>query len=172
MRLLIGIMTGFLSLILTFPAAAQLRPMVYSAVTIERSADEAFADWTNAESLEAFFAAKAFIDPIPGGDYALWFAPDAPEGQRGSDFGRVIGVEQGRMISVTWDMPPYMPEIRPHQTALQILFEPIDKNTSRLRLFHTGFGESQAWKKGHDYFETVWPKVLSDYREWAVKQND
>lgn len=162
---------GLAVLILALPslAAAQLRPMVYAEVTVDRSADDAFTDWTTAEGIEAFFAEKAFIDAEPGGDYALWFAPDAPEGTRGSDYGKVLGLQPGRMLSVTWDMPPYMPEIRPHQTVLQILFEPVDTDTTRIRLFHTGFGNGEAWEKGHDYFEKTWPSVLSGYKDYTEK---
>jgi len=83
--------------------------MVYSEVSVDRSASEAFADWTTEESVESFFAKKAFIDPVPGGDYALWFAVDAPEGSRGSDSSTVLAVEPDKMLSFTWAMPPYMP---------------------------------------------------------------
>ncbi len=169
MRKFLVILAG---LILALPvfAQAQLRPMVYAATTVERSADEAFADWTTSETVEAFFAKKAFIEAKPGGKYALWFAPDAPEGMRGSDFGRVLGLQEGRMISVSWDMPPYMPEIRPHQTVLQILFEPVDDDTTRVRLFHTGFGEGEAWDKGHAYFKETWPAVLAGYKDYTETQ--
>jgi uncharacterized protein YndB with AHSA1/START domain len=165
------LISAIMLLILALPswASAQLRPMVYAEVTVERSPDDAFTDWTTAEGIEAFFAKKAFIEAEPGGNYALWFAPDAPEGTRGSDHGKVLGLQPGRMLSVTWDMPPYMPEIRPHQTVLQILFEPVGEEKTRVRLFHTGFGEGEVWEKGHDYFETTWPTVLSGYKDYTEK---
>ena len=169
MRLL-SILSIFLFCILPHSAAAQLRPMVYSEVSVDRSASEAFADWTTEESVESFFAEKAFIDPVPGGDYALWFAIDAPEGSRGSDSSTVLAVESDKMLSFTWAMPPYMPEIRPHLTVVQILFVPVGEDRTRVRLFHTGFGSGEAWEKGHDYFEQTWPAVLSGYKEWAEAQ--
>lgn len=73
------------------------------------------------------------------------------------------------MISFTWAMPPYMPEIRPHLTSVQIYFEPAGDNKTRVRLFHTGFGTSEAWENGHDYFEQTWPAVLENYRAYKEK---
>ena len=149
-------------------ASAQLRPMVYSETTVETSALEAFSDWTRSESIQAFFAAQATINPTPGGIYELCFAPDAPEGSCGNDDGRILGLEAGKMLSFTWAMPPYMPEIRPHLTTVQIYFEPLDDATTRVRLFHTGFETSEAWDQGRDYFEKTWPAVLEGYREWKL----
>ncbi|MEL6687693.1 MAG: SRPBCC domain-containing protein [Pseudomonadota bacterium] len=147
-------------------ASAQLRPMVYAETTVEVSPSEAFADWTSSNSIESFFAPKATIEPKPGGLYELCFAPDAPEGSCGNDDGRILGLEDGQMVSFTWAMPPYMPEIRPHLTSVQIYFEPIDDETTRVRLFHTGFGTSEAWDQGHDYFEQTWPAVLQNYKKF------
>ncbi len=146
-------------------ASAQLRPMVYAETTVSASADDAFNDWTTAARIEDFFAVKADIQAEPGGLYKLCFAPDAPEGSCGNDEGRILGLQDGRMVSFTWAMPPYMPEIRPHMTVVQILFEPISDDRSRVRLFHTGFGKGEAWAEGRDYFAKAWPTVLENYRE-------
>ena len=146
-------------------ADAQLRPMIYAETTVETSAGDAFSDWTTAERLTDFFAATAQVEAEPGGTYELCFAPDAPEGQCGNDDGRILALQPDRMLAFTWAMPPYMPEIRPHLTSVQILFEPIDADTTRVRLFHTGFGSGEAWAEGRDYFAEAWPAVLRNYRE-------
>lgn len=156
------------TLTLAAPASAQLRPMVYTETTVERSADEVFADWTTDASVEAFFAPKANIKPVPGGRYRLCFAPGAPEGSCGNDEGRVMAVQPGRMLSFSWAMPPYMAEIRPHMTSVQILFEPLGDERTRVRLFHTGFGEGEAWAEGRNYFAKTWPTVLENYRAFTA----
>jgi uncharacterized protein YndB with AHSA1/START domain len=153
-----------------FSASAQLRPMIYAETTVEVSPSEAFDDWTTSGSIEAFFAPKATIDLKPGGLYELCFAPDAPKGSCGNDEGRILGLEDGKMLSFTWAMPPYMPDIRPHLTSVQIYFEPIDDETTRVRLFHTGFGTSEAWDEGHDYFEQTWPAVLQNYKKFKAEE--
>jgi len=145
-------------------AQAQLRPMVYTDTTVEADLEAVWDDWTTAEGLESFFAPKAVVDLAPGGAYEIWFLPDAPEGQRGADNGIVLGLQDKRMIQFTWAMPPYMPEIRPHMTVVQIWFVPMSETETRVRLFHTGFGEGEAWDKGREYFETSWPQVLDLYK--------
>lgn len=172
MRPAISFLSWLVSALILFASQdvfAQLRPMVYAEVTVERSADAAFTDWTTPSHIEGFFAKKAFIEAKPGGQYALWFALDAPEGSRGSDTGTVLGLQDGKMLSVTWAMPPYMPEIRPHLTVLQILFEPVTEDTTRVRLFHTGFGDGEAWDKGLKYFKSTWPEVLTGYKHYVEK---
>lgn len=146
-------------------AIAQTRPMIYEDVTIEASASEAFTDWTTDEGIEAFFAPKASIEAKPGGLYELCFAPDAPEGSCGNDDGRLLALQKDKMISFTWAMPPYMPEIRPHLTTVQVLFEPVDDETTKVRLFHTGFGTGESWDQGREYFLQVWPAVMENYRK-------
>ena len=138
--------------------------MVYTEVTVDSPADEVFADWTSEETLERFFAHSATVDARPGGDYVLCFAPDAPAGSCGNDTGRIMALQPGRMLSFTWAMPPYMPEIRPHLTSVQLRFEPAGERT-RVRLYHTGFGDGAAWAEGERYFERTWPAVLQAYRE-------
>lgn len=147
------------------PAHAQSRPMIYAETIIQASPDEAFSDWTTSAGIEAFFAPEATIVAEPGGLYELCFDPSArPTGQCGNDQGRILALQTGQMISFTWAMPPYMPEIRPHLTVVQILFEPIEDDQTRVRLFHTGFGSSEAWDEGRAYFDKAWPQVLENYR--------
>lgn len=153
--------------LLVMPANAQLRPMVYSEKTLDAPVETVWDDWTTSAGLESFMAPKAFVEATPGGRFDVWFAPDAPQGQRGSEDGMVMGIQiaddRTRMIGFTWAMPPYMAEIRPHKTAVQIWFVPVGADKTRLRLFHTGFGDSAAWQEGRDYFAKTWPDVLALY---------
>ena len=151
------------------PASAQLRPMVYTDKTVDAPIEQVWQDWTTAKGLESFLAPKAIVEAAPGGAYEVWFAPDAPKGQRGAEDGTVIGLQKSddgsRMISFTWAMPPHMAEIRPHMTIVQLWFIPEGESRTRLRLFHTGFGDTKEWREGRDYFAKTWPDVLAQYRE-------
>jgi uncharacterized protein YndB with AHSA1/START domain len=152
-------------------AFAQLRPMIYEEVRVSVSAADAFNDWTTEDGIEAFFAPEATINLVPGGLYELCFAPDAPDGACGNDDGTILAFEPDAMLSFTWAMPPYMPEIRPHLTVVQLLFEPNGPDETTIRLFHTGFGSSDAWAQGRNYFEETWPVVLENYRQSKADQN-
>jgi len=141
------------------------RAVIYAEETIDLPRRDVWEDWSTPEGLESFFAQEALIDMRPGGDYIIVFDENAPEGSKGNDYGQVLGFQYENMLHVTWSMPPYMPKIRPHLTSLQLEFNWIDDDTTQLRLFHTGFGDSNAWDEGIAYFETVWPAVLSRYKE-------
>jgi len=149
-------------------ATAQMRPMTYAETTVEASPSDVFLDWTTANSIQAFFAPQATIEPKQGGLYKLCFAPDAPEGECGNDRGRILALQPNEMISFTWDMPPYMTEIRPHQTVVQVLLSPVGDNKTRVRLFHTGYGTGDSWDEGRAYFDRVWPTVLDNYRDFKA----
>lgn len=174
--LYLSAMIFIISMIFTpFTAQAQLRPMVYTEKTVNAPIDQVWADWTTAEGLESFFAPKAIVEARPGGAYEVWFLPDAPAGQRGAEDGVVIGLQNSddetRMISFTWAMPPYMETIRPHMTIVQLWFVPQGETQTRLRLFHTGFGDTKDWQEGRDYFAKTWPDVMHQYAD-HLRQGD
>ena len=157
-----------LILLISTQAQAQLRPMVYSDATVDADIEEVWADWTTAEGLESFFAPKAIVDGKLGGAYEVWFLPDAPKGQRGAEDGILLGWQKesadgSRMIQFTWKMPPYMPEINESMTVVQLWMIPSSKKKTRLRLFHTGFGDTPQWREAEAYFEKAWPQILSTY---------
>lgn len=169
MRILVLLCTLFW--LLPLPAHAQLRPMVYSEVTVNAEIETVWEDWTTADGLESHFAPKAIVDLKTGGAYEVWFMPDAPKGSRGAEDGVILGLQNenssnARMIQFTWKMPPYMPEINANMTVVQMWFIPQLDGETRVRLFHTGFGDTNAWDEARDYFGKTWPKVLRDYREF------
>jgi len=135
--------------------------MVFAEAEINAPIDAVWADWTTAEGLESFLAPKAIVELEPGGAYEAWFLPDAEPGQRGAEDGIILGLQDKTMLNFTWAMPPYMPEVRPHMTSVQIWFLASDDNRTKVKLYHTGFGAGPDWEKGEAYFEKVWPEVLA-----------
>ena len=103
---------------------------------------------------------SANIDFRIGGEFELWFAPDAPEGSRGSEDCRFLSYLPDRMLSFTWNAPPSIPDVRERRAWVVVEFEPLSDTMSRVRLAHTGFGEGEAWDKTHAYFEQAWPGLL------------
>ena len=150
-------------------AHAQLRPMIYADVTVDAPISDVWGDWTTETGVTSFFAKAAEIEMKPSGAYRLYFAPSAPKGSRGSDSGEILGWQDEKMLNISWAMPPYMPEIRPHLTVLQLEFVELESNRTQVRLFHTGFGRSEQWEEGRSYFEKTWPAVLALYKTEAEK---
>ncbi len=134
---------------------------VTASVVVELPVDEAWQLWTTQEGIASFFAPASNIELRPQGPFELFFAPDAEPGQRGSEETIILGYQENRMLSVSWALPPYMTEVRPHHTHLLIRFEPLDGALTRVSLTHSGWGEGEAWDTAFAYFERVWPHVLT-----------
>lgn len=134
--------------------------VVSASVVVELPVAEAWRLWTSSEGITSFFAPGAHIELRPQGPFELFFLPDAEPGQRGSEDTIILGYQENRMLSVSWALPPYMTEVRPHHTHLLIRFEPLDEDRTRVSLTHSGWGEGEAWDAAFAYFQRVWPHVL------------
>lgn len=146
------------------PAHALTHPgperAVTASVVVELPVAEAWRLWSTQEGIASFFAPAANIELRPQGPFELFILPDAEPGQRGSEDTIILGYQENRMLSVSWALPPYMTEVRPHHTHLLIRFEPLDEDRTRVSLTHSGWGEGEAWDTAFAYFERVWPRVL------------
>jgi uncharacterized protein YndB with AHSA1/START domain len=163
---LIGAMICGLGVLATAAMAEAPDRRVIHTVTMDAPVDEVWAMWTTNEGIQSFFAPASNIELRPQGPYEVFFRPDAAPGQRGSEGTIVLGYQTERMLSVSWAMPPYMQEVRPHHTTLTLYFMPQDVESdgherTRLTLIHSGWGESEAWDRAFDYFAGVWPRVLA-----------
>ena len=136
-------------------------PPATISATIEMDApvSEAWAMWTTEEGL-SFFAPAAEIELEPGGIFEVYFLPDAPAGMRGSEGTHVLGFQTERMLTITWALPPYMPEVRPHLTPLTIMFEDLGEDRTRVSIEHSGWGRGGQWDDAYAYFEDNWQSVL------------
>lgn len=151
-----------LPLLLALPAAGALageRPIEASEI-VDRPVAEAWAMWTTVEGL-SFFAPSGLIELEPGGRYEVYFLPDAPDGMRGSEGTHILAMQEERFLSITWALPPYMPEVREHLTHLTVRFEPVGEERTRVSIRHDGWGEGGQWEDAHAYFETNWSAVIA-----------
>lgn len=153
------ILWGLVALaLLVTPARAHDRA-VYAEMTVNLPVAEAWTWWTNEAKMAAWLT-KARIDPKPGGMYEVYFAPDAPVGQRGSEGTHVLALQPEKMLSITWALPPYMPEVRAHLTHLSVRFVAVDATHTTVSVHHDGWGDGEKWDAAFHYFEKAWPGVL------------
>jgi len=132
---------------------------ITASIEIDAPVSEAWAMWTTEEGL-SFFAPGSLIELEPGGRYEVYFALDAPEGQRGSEGTHILGLQNERMLTITWALPPYMADVRPHLTSLTLTFEPLSETRTRVTILHSGWGWGGQWDGARDYFVGNWPAVL------------
>lgn len=149
----------------SFPVAAENSDPVTASIEVGVPVAEAWRAWTTNEGIQSFFAPGSDIELAPGGPYEVYFLPDAEPGTRGSEGTHVLGYQTERMLTVTWALPPYMPEVRPHLTPLTLYFEALDEDTTKVTVIHSGWGTGEKWEEARAYFVESWPKVLAVFKQ-------
>ena len=110
-------------------------------IIIKAPTEKVWWAWTTRAGIRSFFAPDCNIDLRVLGKYEILFAPSAPAGLRGAEGNLVLAIQEGRMLSFTWDAPPNFPEIRKQRTSVVITLVRLDQNTTRLVFRHTGWGQ-------------------------------
>ncbi len=159
---------------LSLGAAGEERAIV-KTVTVKAPVDEAWKAWTTAEGIRTFFAPDARVEARPGGPFEIYFNPYAKPGLKGADGMVFLAVQEKRMLSFTWNSPPYMPEVRGQHTSVVVRFEPAGEAQTQVRLTHSGWGDGGQWDQSFAYFDKAWGGVLANLekrfvegpRDWA-----
>ena len=159
---------------LSLGAAGEERAIV-KTVTVKAPVDEAWKAWTTAEGIRTFFAPDARVEARPGGPFEIYFNPYAKPGLKGADGMVFLAVQEKKMLSFTWNSPPYMPEVRGQHTSVVVRFEPAGEAQTRVRLTHSGWGDGGQWDQSFAYFDKAWGNVLANLekrfvegpRDWA-----
>ena len=144
-------------------------PTIKLEIMINAPSEKVWRAWTTREGIKTFFAPDCDIDLRVLGKYDILFAPTAPPGLRGAEGNLILAIQEGKMLSFTWDAPPMFPEIRKQRTSVVIRLVPIDQNRTRLLFSHSGWGEGEEWKKVHDYFVEAWGQVVLPYLKHSLE---
>ncbi len=134
------------------------------SLVVERSVDadpmSAWRDWTSSRSLAEWWPVKETrIDLRVGGPIEMFFDPEAPPGDQGSEGCRFLSYVPGEMVSFTWNAPPHL-SLRKVNTWVVITFSRRLDESTDVRLVHTGFLEGEDWNAYMSYFESAWSYVL------------
>lgn len=150
----------------TITATGGEQPMIlHKEALVEATPQEAWAAWTTAKGLR-FISASSNIELAVGGPYE-WFLdlePDA-DGRRGGEGARVVGWIPGELLVFTWTFPPSIPTLRHSRATTQVVvrFEGAGDGRTRVVLEQVGWEEGEDWRRGHEYFEVAWGKVLDRF---------
>lgn len=131
--------------------------------------------WTTDAGLCEWLVGGANVALAVGGAYELFFAADAPAGERGGEGCRVLAYLPERMVSFTWNAPPSFPEERRLRTWVVVELLPTGSGATRVRLTHLGWPESGwrgegRWPEVYAYFERAWTSVMRALESHAAER--
>ena len=152
-------LTALGMLAVALPLAAAERA-IDKQVDVAAGIDEVWKAWTTREGLVGFFAPEAVVEARVGGPFELHFDPGAPAGQRGADGMRIMALQPPRMLRFDWNAPPSLPQAREQRTFVVGRLTPVDAQTTRVSLHHTGWGDGGEWDRAYAYFDRAWGNVL------------
>src|SRR5260221_13926725 len=90
---------------LSLPALCDER-VIRKQVVVKASPDAVWKAWTTPDGIKSFFAPDARVEARPGGAFEIYFNPFAEPGLKGADGMRFLALQEGRMLSFTWNAPP------------------------------------------------------------------
>jgi uncharacterized protein YndB with AHSA1/START domain len=148
------------------PALAQMpdERRIVKEVVVKAAPEAVFKAWSTSEGVATFFAPEANIQARPDGPFEVYMNPYARPGMKGADSMRVLGVQENRMITFTWNAPPHLPEARTQRTFVTVRMQPEGAET-RVRLTHTGWGDGGEWDKAYAYFDRAWGNVMANLQK-------
>ena len=125
-------------------------------VIVPAGVDAVWEAWTTPEGITSFFGPACNIDLRVDGSYEILFDPEAEPGRRGGEGVRILALQPRNMLAFTWNAPPSMPEVRKQRTHVVVRFTPVGEASTKVTLFHDGWGVGPEWDEAFDYFTKAW----------------
>ncbi len=138
---------------------------IVEKTTVKANVDDVWKVWTTTEGIKSFFAPDAKVELRVDGPFEVYMNPLAEPGMRGGDGMRVIGFQEKKMLTFTWNAPPSLPEARKQRSVVIVRFASRGDALTDVTLTHLGWGEGGEWDKAHDYFVKAWPNVLKNLKK-------
>lgn len=145
-----------------FVARGPVKTDLHKEVVVNATPERVFEMWTTPAGLKEFLGIESNIDLRIGGPMELYFGPDNPKGERGSDGCQILSYLPGRMLCYSWNAPPSFPAERAKRTWVVIFFHEAPGGKTRVEFNHVGFGPTGEgnWDAVRTYFDRAWGNVL------------
>ena len=145
-------------------AGAQERAIVRQ-VQVAAPLESVWQAWTTTEGIKSFFAPDARIEARVDGPFEVYFNPYAKPGLKGADDMRFLALQEGKMLSFTWNAPPHLGEVRGQRTYVTVRLKPSGAQATEVSLYHGGWGEGGQWDQSYQYFDKAWDAVLRNLQK-------
>ena len=144
------------------PASSNAEPApIHHEVVVPLSITEAWDQWTTPTGLQSFFAREAIVEPEVLGEYSIHFFPENTPGTRGAEGMRILAFEPEDRIAFTWNAPPHLPLAREQLALVEITFDEVSENRTRVTLHHDHFGRNADSGAARAYFNAAWLVILA-----------
>jgi uncharacterized protein YndB with AHSA1/START domain len=107
--------------------------VIAKQVMVNAGVDAVWNAWTTTQGIKSFFAPDARVEARAGGPFEIYFNPYAPPGSKGADDMRFLALQPQKMLSFTWNAPPYFPEVRGQRTSVVVRLAPAGDGLQRLK---------------------------------------
>ncbi len=138
-------------------------------IVVNAPVDRVWKAWTTREGIKSFLAPDCDIDVRVLGKYDILFAPAAAAGLRGAEGNLILAMQEGKLLSFTWDAPPHFPNIRKQRTSVVVRFARLNQDQTKLRFTQSGWGEGEEWDKAYDYFIRAWGEVVLPFLKHSLE---
>ena len=149
-------------------AKEQSEKAIKLEIVLNAPVEKVWKAWTTKEGIKSFFAPDCDIDLRVLGKYDILFNPSAPVGLRGAENNLILAIQEGKLLSFTWDAPPIFPNIRKQRTSVVIRLTQLDANKTKLSLTQSGWGDGEEWNKVYDYFVIAWGEIVLPFLKHSL----
>ena len=118
-------------------------------VVVPTTIDRMWKAWTDPEELATWAGPAAAVDLRPGGDWHIYFDPDAPPGERGGDASSVLGFVPGRELRLAAGAPVKFPSVRAERTELIVRIDPVGYGHVRVHAVQLGWKPGDEWDRAY-----------------------
>ena len=134
-------------------------------ITVKAGVDDVWKAWTTSDGIKTFFAPDAKVELRVDGPFEIYMNPFAGRGMKGADDMRIIGFQEKKMLTFTWNAPPSLPEARKQRSVVIVRFISRGDQLTDVTLHHIGWGEGGEWDKAYDYLTKAWPIVMKNLKK-------
>jgi uncharacterized protein YndB with AHSA1/START domain len=119
-------------------------------VVVPASMEEAWRAWTDPAELVTWAGPAAAVDLRLGGDWHIYFNPDAPPGERGGDASAILGFVPGRELRIAAGAPDEFPTVRREKTEFIVRLDPVGLGHTRIHAIQIGWKAGPEWDRAFE----------------------
>ena len=144
---------------------------IMKEITINVPLNFVWYAWTISERVSEWFAPESIVEPEEGGVYELYFIPGNRTGMNTKGC-KIIKLINEQELQCTWKGPDQFDTLMNNEndlTTVKVNFTPINENSTKVVILHTGFKDRDGWIEAINWHEMAWSSVLESLKSALEK---